>query len=49
LARLERVASVKEERAHGKGKSAKGYDPSAIHWHGYWKETFRTMRNGTAE
>jgi hypothetical protein len=49
LAKLEQWASAKEERAHGKGKQAKGYDPSAIHWHGYWKETFRTMRNGSAE
>src|SRR5687767_4798163 len=41
LGKLERWAAVAEERAHGKGKSAKGYDPSAIHWNNYWKETFR--------
>jgi hypothetical protein len=47
LAKLERLASVKEERAHGKGKQAKGYDPAAIRFHAEWKERFRMMRNGS--
>jgi hypothetical protein len=47
LAKLEKFAATEEERAHGRGKSAKGYDPSAIHWNREWKERFRTMRIGS--
>jgi ribosomal protein L19E len=47
LAKLERLAEMKEERAHGRGKSAKGHDAAAIHFHREWKERFRIMRNGT--
>jgi hypothetical protein len=51
LAKLERMADAAENRAHGRGKSAKGHDPAAIHFHREWKERFRIMRNGarTAE
>jgi hypothetical protein len=48
LARLERMAGLAENRAHGRGKSAKGYDQAAIHFHREWKERFRTMRNGAS-
>lgn len=48
LAKLERIAATAESRAHGRGKGARGYDESAIHWHQHWKAKFRTMRNGSS-
>jgi len=47
LAHLERFAVAAEIAAHGRGKSAKGHDPSAIHFHRRWAERFRTRRKVT--
>ena len=44
LYRLERLAIAVENAAHGRGKSAGGYDPSAIHFHREWQERFRMRR-----
>jgi hypothetical protein len=44
LAHLEREADYKARIAEGRGKSAKGRDPSAIHFHRQWEETFKAMR-----
>jgi hypothetical protein len=44
LARLERFAVAAEIAAHGRGKSAKGHDLSAIHFHREWADRFRTRR-----
>lgn len=44
LAQLERLADSKALKAEGRGKSAKGKDTSAIHFHRQWEETFKTMR-----
>lgn len=44
LAHLEREADYKARMAEGRGKSAKGRDPSAIYFHRQWEEVFKTMR-----
>ena len=44
LYRLERLAIAVENTAHGRGKSAKDHDPSAIHFHREWQERFKMRR-----
>jgi hypothetical protein len=48
LAQLEREADYKARSAEGRGKSAKGKDPSAIHFYREWEQTFREMRTREA-
>jgi len=44
LAELEREALLDSRRSEGRGKQAKGRDPSAIHFHKVWAERFRERR-----
>jgi len=44
LAELEILADKEQKWAGGRGKQAKGRDEAALHFHGWWATTFRTLR-----
>ena len=46
LAQLEIKADELMEQAHGRGKSGRGRDDSAIKCHVQWGDRFRKMRSG---
>jgi hypothetical protein len=44
LAELEIMAEKEQKWVAGRGKSAKGRDEAAVHFHGYWLAKFRHLR-----
>ena len=46
LGALELEAMRKAKGAEGRGKSRKGYNPAALHYHEHWAGRFRHLRTG---